>query len=94
MAKVNLTSFNKQMRQAQAVVEDLPADALTEFIKNTPVDKGRARRSTKLERNIIIADYPYSQRLDQGYSDQAPAGMTEPTERWIQQEMDRRLKGL
>jgi hypothetical protein len=94
MAKVNLTSFSRQMDLARQVAEDLPTDALEEFVKNTPIDKGRARRSTKLQNNTIVADYPYSQRLDKGYSKQAPAGMTAPTEQWIQQEMDRRLKGI
>lgn len=82
------------MSAAQKVAEDLPADALAEFIKNTPKRSGNARRHTGLQANTIIANYPYSQKLDEGASKQAPVGMVEPTEKWIQQELDRRLKGL
>jgi hypothetical protein len=93
VAKVNLSEFNKQMSDLIDIVKDLPASALDEFVKNTPIDKGNARRSTRLRDNTIIADYPYSQRLEEGHSKQAPRGMVQPTEQWIQKEMDRRLKG-
>ena len=49
------------------------------FVKNTPVRSGNARRKTKLAGNTINADYPYAQRLEEGYSKQSPRGMTEPT---------------
>jgi len=49
------------------------------FVENTPIDEGNARRNTKKENNEIIADYPYAQRLEEGYSDQAPEGMSKPT---------------
>ena len=81
------------MSALEAIAADLPDAVHAEFIKNTPIDKGNARRSTKLQNNTIIADYPYSQRLEDGYSKQAPRGMVEPTEQWIQKEVNRRLKG-
>lgn len=40
---------------------------------------GNARRKTTLKGNQIDADYPYAKRLNEGYSSQAPDGMTEPT---------------
>lgn len=40
---------------------------------------GNARRKTVLKNNEIQANYPYAQRLEEGYSSQAPKGMTEPT---------------
>lgn len=40
---------------------------------------GNARRNTVLKNNEIQANYPYAQRLEEGYSSQAPKGMTEPT---------------
>ena len=48
------------------------------FRDNTPVRTGNARRRTKLQGTEIRADYPYAQRLDQGYSSQSPNGMTIP----------------
>lgn len=49
------------------------------FVANTPIRSGNARRSTVQSGNEISANYPYAQRLEEGYSDQAPKGMTEPT---------------
>lgn len=40
---------------------------------------GNARRKTVLKNNTIDANYPYAKRLEEGYSSQAPKGMTEPT---------------
>ena len=94
MAKVDLRSFEKQMTELKERLDTLPKEAHREFLKNTPVRSGNARRRTRLQDTKIIADYPYSQRLDEGYSKQSPQGMTEPTEQWIQKEVDRRLKGL
>lgn len=94
MAKVNLTSFNRQMAQLAKAIDTLPEDAHTEFVKNTPVRTGNARRNTQLQNNKIVANYNYSQELEDGRSRQAPNGMIEPTEQWIQREVDRRLKGI
>ena len=38
----------------------------------------------------IQANYPYAQRLDEGWSKQAPDGMSKPTEQFI----DNRLKKI
>jgi hypothetical protein len=94
VAKVDLSNFRKQMAELREQLDDLPEAAHAEFIKNTPKRSGNARRNTRLQDTKIIADYAYSQRLDEGYSPKSPQGMTEPTEQWIQKEVDRRLKGL
>lgn len=94
MAKVDISGFRKQMAELQERLENLPRAAHEEFVKTTPKRSGNARRNTRLQDTKIIADYAYSQRLDEGYSSQAPQGMTQPTEQWIQREVDRRLKGL
>jgi hypothetical protein len=94
MAKVDLTSFKKQMAKLEKELEDLPEAAHAEFIKNTPVRSGNARRNTQLRDTKIIANYDYSQDLELGRSRQAPDGMIKPTEEWIQREVDRRLKGI
>lgn len=49
------------------------------FVNNTPVDTGNARRNTKKFNDEIRAQYPYSRRLDQGWSKKSPNGMTKPT---------------
>lgn len=60
-----------------------PKDAEKEFVALTPVDTGNARRRTQLVGQTIEANYPYAQRLDQGWSKQAPRGMTKPFESWV-----------
>lgn len=94
MAKVRLNGFNQQMDRAIKALEDLPEAALDEFKKNTPIRSGNARRRTHLKKDTIVADYPYAQRLDEGYSKQRPEGMTAPTEEWIREEVERRLRGI
>ena len=38
---------------------------------------------TRLQGTVIKADYPYAQRLDDGWSRQAPQGMVDPTIKFI-----------
>lgn len=52
-----------------------------------PVNGGNARRNTTLKGDEIQANYPYAQRLDQGWSKQAPRGMTKPTDEFIVNEI-------
>ena len=62
---------------------DLPEAAVKKayayFVAVTPRRSGNARRSTKLDKTTIDANYPYASKLDEGSSKQAPQGMTEPT---------------
>jgi hypothetical protein len=72
--------------------EKLAQVAYPVFKKLTPIRSGRARNSTELNRNDIIANYPYAKRLDQGYSKQAPNGMVTPTFNYLQKYMKRIAK--
>lgn len=67
-------------------LDDLNDEALEKFKDLTPIDTGRARKNTRLkERNdkaTIEGRYPYAQRLDKGWSRQAPEGMTKPFADW------------
>ena len=72
-------------------IESLTPLAHQEFVKNTPVDTGNARKNTKQIRDEIRAEYPYAGRLDKGYSKQAPRGMVEPTIKWLQEYIKRKL---
>ena len=65
----------------------LPKEAHKEFVQLTPVDRGNARRSTQLRGNTIEANYPYAQRLNEGWSKQAPKGMEEPWNKWLEQRL-------
>ncbi len=68
-------------------------EAYEYFRDITPVRTGNAQRRTRLSGDEIRADYAYAQRLDDGWSRQAPRGMTEPTERFIQDYINKQAKG-
>lgn len=95
--KINITQSNDKMtasldRIADELDKKLAATAYQYWKKITPIDKGNARRSTRLAGNSIIADYPYARRLDEGWSRQAPRGMSEPTRQHIIQYLRRQVK--
>ena len=85
----NLTpSINRIVKDLQ----DLPRDAYNFWLQTTPKQSGNARNKTKLAGQTIRADYPYAQVLDKGSSKQAPQGMSKPTERFIKNEIKKRLR--
>ena len=98
MPKVNLQQFNKQMSKALHALDDLPEFAETTMKAYTPIAAvrgGNARRNTELRGNRVVADYPYAQRLEDNWSPQTRGqGIIAPTEKAIQREVDRRLKGI
>jgi hypothetical protein len=72
----DIARIKKQLRT-------VPTDAHKEFVALTPVRSGNARRNTLLKGNQINANYPYAQRLDEGWSKQAPRGIVRPWELWF-----------
>lgn len=73
-------------------IDQLPEQAYAVWLRETPVRSGNARRRTRLVDDTIRADYPYAQRLDQGWSRQAPEGMLKPTEKFIQQQLKKTIR--
>lgn len=71
------------LKKIQKKLDNLPKEAEKEFVKNTPIRTGNARRNTKRNKDTIVANYPYAKRLDEGYSKQSPQGMVKPTEDFI-----------
>lgn len=86
-------NISSSIDKIQKKLEELPKEAHQEFVKNTPIRTGNARRKTKLNKDTIEANYPYAQRLDEGYSKQSPKGMTKPTEDFIKKRVKQILKG-
>lgn len=68
----------------QQIPDQLVEDAGKVFRDLTPIRTENARSKTKTVKNEIRAEYLYAGRLDQGYSSQAPDGMSEPTIAYIQ----------
>jgi len=63
---------------------DVPKKAFQFWRKITPKRSGNAKRKTLLKGDTIYARYPYARRLDEGWSRQAPDGMSDPTFEFIQ----------
>lgn len=64
------------------------------FKKITPKDTGNARRNTRLKYKEITADYAYAGRLDEGWSKQAPKGMSDPAIDYFEKDLNFRLGKL
>lgn len=73
-------NIERSMRRLQSRIDDIRKDAHREFVKNTPIRTGNARKNTELRGKEIQANYDYSIRLEKdGWSRQAPNGMSQPT---------------
>jgi hypothetical protein len=91
MIDVDIKIDNGMKQPLANMIKELqkyPQDAEKEFVSLTPIRSGNARSRTRLVgNNTIEANYPYAQRLDEGWSKQAPAGMTKPFEAWVQKKV-------
>ena len=81
---LNMSAVSKMFAEAERVAKTLPKETYEYFVESTPIKTGNARRSTKLRGDTIDANYVYAERLDSGYSRQAPKGMSGPTEKFLQ----------
>lgn len=91
---VNNSSTLKMLKDAENLADQLVSRGTEFFRDRTPVRTGNARRNTRRSGNSIVADYNYAEPLDQGSSNQAPRGMTEPTIDYIQQQLDIEVRKL
>lgn len=83
-----LKAFDQWVERTQANAEDvfraLVLDIFSSIQIRTPVDTGRARGNWQVEFNgpqsaTISNNLPYIERLENGWSQQAPAGMVRVT---------------
>lgn len=86
--------ITKDIERIKSEIKTVPPEALKEFKALTPIRSGNARRRTTLKNSeTILANYPYAQRLDEGYSKQAPKGMSEPFGKWLEKKLKQILRG-
>lgn len=79
-----------RLEQVNQFTSELPRRAHDEFKQETPIRTGNARSKTELRGKEIQANYPYAVRLEkEGWSKQAPQGMSEPTIDWIREQLRR-----
>ena len=102
MAKASVKISKRDMIKLQKQINkaiDTSTEETYEFFKQkTPVKGGNARRNTKYKekstKTSIIGDYPYSGRLDEGYSKQAPRGMTKPSLRELEKVITKQFRKI
>jgi len=75
-------------RKIDKLVSRVSQDTLAKAISVTPVRSGRAKKSwrqiKKGRRSFeVVNNVPYARRLDEGYSKQAPRGITRPASKAI-----------
>lgn len=89
-----LTQIQTNLTKIRNKIDKVPDEAYKVFVSNTPVRSGNARRKTTLKnKETIEANYPYAQRLDEGYSKQSPKGMINPTIDFIRKRVKEILAG-
>lgn len=88
-------NIGPNLRKKTSLIEFIPKNAYRHFKGVTPKRSGNARSKTDYKSTsfggTIEANYPYANRLNEGYSRQAPDGMTEPTVDHIRDQVRRRL---
>lgn len=93
---IKITVNDRQVTRMFSDLEDLQKDVMKpahKFLKKeTPIDSGNARKKTKLRGDTIKSDYAYAKRLDEGWSNQAPKGFTEPTIKEIDRLIDKEIR--
>lgn len=82
--RVNSRGFSRMIAMAEKATEQIQVEAFKYFRDITPIRSGNAQRRTRLSGDTIVGDYPYGARLDEGWSKQAPGGMTQPTVDYIE----------
>ena len=99
---LTVNTMTSSLKSIRNKLNNLPKEAYQEFVKVTPVKTGNAKRNTKLKGKTIEANYNYAKVLDKGRhmtskgmrgSDQAPDGMSKPTEVFIKKRIDQILRG-
>jgi hypothetical protein len=87
---VDFKDLQTQTKRQQDGLRKLPKEAYQYFVAQTPVRSGNARRNTRLIGDTIRGDYAYAGRLDDGFSQQSPRGMSKPTADYV----DKRIKEI
>ena len=84
-------------RELDQLVRLISTDLLDTVKEKTPVKSGRAKRGWRLKKEgklkyNVSNRVPYISRLDEGYSNQAPKGITRPATREVLNRANRRTR--
>lgn len=68
------TSLKGLSQAVDSVIQRLVPELQSQIRSRTPIDTGQARRGWQTRKNIVENRVPYIERLEKGYSRQAPSG--------------------
>lgn len=88
MVRVDSIDVKKMLSDIQDDVIKAWQGSGTFFKNKTPVRSGNARSRTQTVDKRIGANYGYAGRLDEGWSKQAPQGMSDPTIDYFEKQID------
>lgn len=88
MLKIDDSEVRQMLKDIQLDVVKAWRDSGKLFKDKTPVRTGNARSRTHLSSERISANYGYAGRLDDGWSKQAPKGMSDPTIDYFEKQID------
>ena len=78
--RIKTADVNLLFKQLGKVPTNVHNKAYDFLKRKTPIRSGNARSKTRKESGLRIGSrYPYAERLDEGWSKQAPRGFTDPT---------------
>lgn len=88
------TGANQKLLNLKKVPRAVIKQGYEVFRDETPVKSGAARRATTLNQGKmeIQANYAYAQRLDTGWSSQAPEGMSKAAMQAMIEEFEKQCK--
>ena len=89
--QLDLSDFKDLIKDLEKVSDNVMEEAYPYFKSVTPIRTGNARSNTNRRKLVIKADYAYADRLDHGWSRQAPNGMVDPTVSFIEDEVRRQI---
>jgi hypothetical protein len=87
--KVNKRDLQELKKDIDKAIDTSMKSTYIFFKKVTPKDTGNAKSKTMYDQRTltITGAYPYAARLDDGYSQQAPKGMTQPSLVYLRREL-------
>jgi hypothetical protein len=92
--EIDTKDFERTLRKLSGIVDQNWRAAGNQFRQITPRRSGNAQSKSSYNSNEIRGDYPYAGRLDEGYSKQAPAGMSDPTIRYFENGLEKDIGRL
>lgn len=88
----SIDRMTPSLRRIQRDLQKTPQEVYRYWVEKTPKRSGNARRRTVLRDDTISAEYPYAERLDQGWSSQAPTGMSRPTAQFFRNNTRKKVR--